>query len=553
MDEKKQERGILDANESLTERLRKINELGRFNENERKSLRERAQEKRDAIKELSEQMAEETLERLSSGDGASFAAHFRSIGRLLGKYSKTNQQLIEAQRPNTLGVASKGAWERRGYVVSGEPVEISQSSTFLKHGDAAVERWLIENPLREVYAWYRGTKPFKEGKSFAEFALSVAKTSDTPEGKRLAGEIESHIKRFSKTDNPTPEDRRLALDFYTGSKVGLVVSGTTHTESAEETAAKQRAAEDAHWFMRPPFGASRSLVAFCATIYAERCGQNPASRTTEDKEQMKASFTKRYKKWANENYMRDHIADSYRRLLAAQAENKKNGVETPESDRVSFFPIVSFPYMGHVFAYEDVTPGEKAKAPPITVKIECDEELYGAVKTLFSGEFEIQETEETLGAGEKDYHKGVRVSLSDSPGVRVLDIVRSWSGKKTSGMGQDAHVFREMTALAIMSSIGLDNPYAESLAIREFNREELSKGLEFAYSNISDLLVKLRRNIGPLVEEKIVHAMSEIRAAETARTTDEAEEGGEQADAGGTMAVAEPAEPAPEDFMNLSF
>ena len=178
MNEKKQASGILNANESLNEKLKKINELGRFNEHERKSLRDRAQEKRDAIKELSAQMADETLERLKEGDTGSFAAHFRSIGRFLGKYSRTNQRLIEAQRPFTLGVASKGAWERRGYAITGKPVSISQSSTFLKHGNPAVERWLMENPLREVYIWYRGTKAYKDGMSFAEFALSKARASD---------------------------------------------------------------------------------------------------------------------------------------------------------------------------------------------------------------------------------------------------------------------------------------------------------------------------------------------------------------------------------------
>ena len=94
-------------------------------------------------------MSEDMIRRFTE-DPSELMSHFRSIGRFVGKYSKTNQMLIENQRPGTLGVAARGTWERHGYEISGPSVRIVQSGTFLKSGDPAVRKWLDENPLKKV-------------------------------------------------------------------------------------------------------------------------------------------------------------------------------------------------------------------------------------------------------------------------------------------------------------------------------------------------------------------------------------------------------------------
>lgn len=512
---------VFNAHDSLTEKLKKISDLGESGEKNKKNFRQKAKEKREAIKELANEMSEDMIRRFTE-DPSELMSHFRSIGRFVGKYSKTNQMLIENQRPGTLGVAARGTWERHGYEISGPSVRIAQSGTFLKSGDPAVRKWLDENPLKKVVEWYSHTAQSKAGMCFAEYILDRLKTSENPEFKRLTGEIESYVKKFCRSETPTPEQRKMALEFYTRNKVDLVVNGTSKMGSPEEIVEKQARGEKDGWHMRPPFSASKSLVAFCSVIYGKKIGADAVRRTPHEEERMRKSFASAYKNWSNERYMKTFISDTYSELREKQEKNKEAGIQTPPSERVGFYPIVSSPYFADVYAFEDVQPGPKAKVIPLAAiadgGVTCDTELYEAVKSVFNLEFSIEEVQGVLPDNMKNVSKnGIAVSAGDDPGKKTLEIVRAWSEREVrntwQGQGQNSGVFKELYALAIMTSLGMNNPYADMLAIKNIPEAELRHGIELAYSNVSDILKRLRKNIGTVIDKKIEEHLEENQIA----------------------------------------
>ncbi len=521
---------IFDAKDKLVDKLHKIGELGKSSEENRKSMRQRSQEQKEAINQLSEEIAEELFERLSS-DTSGLAAHFRSMGRFLGKYNKTNQLLIQAQRPETLGVASRSTWERYGYEPSGIPLKITQNITFVKGNDPAVLRWANENPLKEVLAWYERTTPAKEGKSFAEYVLDRLSSSTNETYKGLVAQIENFVVNYCQTETPSDEQRKMALGYYMKTKTAPVVRGISLMSGIEEVLEKQERGETDGWFMRPPYRASKALVAFCSFIYGKKLGGGAVKRTPDDEERARKSFISRYNKWSNESYMKSQINQNYSELRDAQSENRKNGIETPPSMKVGGYPVLNSPRLADAYAYEDVTPGEKARVPSMLVhSIKCDEELYEAVKGVFRMEFPVEEVPGILPDAVRSTKKegAVYVSMSDGPEKRVLDIVREWSTRKAAELGSGSKVFSELFALSVMTSIGMDNPHVDEIAMKGLGKDELRDGIEKSYSAISGILKRLQKHVGAIVEKKAGEFMQKViseRASKIAEEVDETEPG----------------------------
>ena len=56
---------VFNAHDSLTEKLKKISDLGESGEKNKKNFRQKAKEKREAIKELANEMSEDMIRRFT--------------------------------------------------------------------------------------------------------------------------------------------------------------------------------------------------------------------------------------------------------------------------------------------------------------------------------------------------------------------------------------------------------------------------------------------------------------------------------------------------------
>lgn len=524
--EEKKKISIFDAKDTIIDKLRKVGELGVSSEDNKKSLHQRAKDRKAAIKELSENVTEELYERLTSSP-EDLPSHFRSIGRLLGKYNKTNQLLIQAQRPETLGVASKSTWEDLGYTVpdDADPIQIEARYTYLKKGDPGVEKWINENPLKEIAEWYENTNLAKQGIPFAEYILERLKTADKKAYGRLGESIEKHVAKFSHTETPSPELRRKALDVYMKNRLGLVVRGSSQMESPEEILLKQKEGEERKWFMLPPFLAAQSLLKFCAVIYSKRLGPDAMKRTPYEEEKARREFISRYTQWRNDRNMKTAIIEHYKELQAKETKDRQNGIKTPDSQKTGMWPVVVFPTLQAAYAYEDVTPGKKARALAYSGKVECDEELYNAVRDVFRVEFPVEEVPGVLPSSIKaTRNEGVfHVSMSEKPDARVIEIAREWARRECASLGANGPVFKELFALSVLTSIGMDNPHVDILAMKGLPKEEIKAGVEQSYRETTRLLKRLQKKVGKIAETKVQSMQEEIESSRAAQEIEWAE------------------------------
>lgn len=484
--------GILETGINITEKLAEIRSINEYDPNNKRGLTTRAKETKAAIEEMVEELVdgfadEENLEGL-----------FSSMGKL-GKYSRTNQVLIRAQRPDTLGIAGASYWKSKGYVPNGNPIMIQQHYLYVLNGSPAVRKALDENPLMRVWKWFEKASG---GGSLGNYLFNKCSVATNFESlKKLADDMKRYAEKYAGTASPAPNMVADANEFYVRSRVKPVVRGISVKQPQDKMKA-QLSAENAATFCLPPFKAPKTLVQAMSVIYAEKMGPNAKNRSDAKKEEMRASFIAEYEKW-RKNFS-GRVASEYIRIAEEATEARKKG---EKAENPGQWPVVSYPSMAPVYAFEDVVPGPNARPiKAFTCTVKCDEELYDAVRDVFRKEIPLEEIAHKV----PENLRGIRrdgilpVYMEDFPENRILSIVREWASRKCASMTDpDAKkLFRELYAHAMMSSMGMKNPAVALVASKDIPKEHIKEGIRFAYSGVVEMLKRMDRALAPLVAQK---------------------------------------------------
>src|SRR5690606_28855356 len=136
-------------------------------------------------------------------------------------------------------------------------------------------------------------------------------------------------------------------------------------------------------------------------------------------------FIQRYNTW--HTHMHTRLKEAWINSCNEWKRRKDAGEELRKEDAPGGYPVLISPSFTSVYAYEDVTPGEKAQAFYATgTPVKCDEELYKAVRDAFRTYFPISEIQGEIPKSLQRTEKDFSVSLMDSPEDRVVDIAREW-------------------------------------------------------------------------------------------------------------------------------
>jgi hypothetical protein len=526
------------ARQSITKTIERIQNIAQYDPNNKKNPRAVAKERKEAIDNFVKEETERVYNRLAKGDG--LEAHFRSIGRLLTHYNKKNQVFIKAQRPDTAGVASRGTWERHGYTIPNgtRPITVTQSYKYVLNNSRHVNDWLKENPLLDIVKWYQSKiKTTKQPQLFIDYIL---KNGDIKKQKRLealergekikksgfeklATDIRTYIKKYTGTDTPDKNLENEAKEFYLRRYLTPVVRGISIIKP-EEKLARQKDAEQKPWFLLPPWKPSKTFLDLCAQIYAFFIVPQPEGSKAmidEQRDRSQREFIQRYNTW--HTHMHTRLKEAWINSCNEWKRRKDAGEELRKEDAPGGYPVLISPSFTSVYAYEDVTPGEKAKAFYATgTPVKCDEELYKAVRDAFRTYFPISEIQGEVPKVLQKTEKSFSVSLMDSPEDRIVGIAREWARQQCEAIPKGKETFRELLALSVLSGMGLDNPHIASVAAHIENgslgEEDIRIGLQTSSTLLPKVLGHIQRRIGKVIDNKMEEYMNEqlIKEAEKA-------------------------------------